>query len=326
MWPGYIPFREVTIIAGLPKRAKSTLSLSVAAIATTAGTWPGRRKPTDDPYNVLIISAEDNPDDTIVPRLKAMGADLDRFEILDHTVRKRQQVMFDLTKDLPLLERKFKENPYLAVAVIDPLVAFTGKMETYIEAQVRQMLTPLKQLAAKYNVAIICLMHFKKGQEQNVIYQIGNSVGFTGVARSVLVCADDPNDAGRKLLLSAGTNLSAGNLGFSYRIESAFVDRVKTSQVVWEEEIEGSANDVLRKSADDKLTKSDEAKAFLFGALFGGRRRQTEIEEQALAYGLSMKTVRKAAEDFVSIDRKGLGRGGVWYWSLADAQRKRASQ
>src|SRR5664279_1970797 len=77
LWPGRIPFGKLTIIDGDPGLGKSTLSLEIAARLTT-----GRAMPDGialEPANVIMMTTEDDLDDTVRPRLDAAGADVNRF-------------------------------------------------------------------------------------------------------------------------------------------------------------------------------------------------------------------------------------------------------
>ena len=53
----------------------------MAATVTKGGDWPCGEG-TAPKGNVLMLTAEDDIDDTVVPRLMAAGADLDRVEII----------------------------------------------------------------------------------------------------------------------------------------------------------------------------------------------------------------------------------------------------
>jgi hypothetical protein len=79
VWSGRIARGKHTTIAGDPGTGKSQVMLSIAAAATTGGAWPCSegRAPLG---NVVILAAEDGVADTIIPRLIAAGADLDRVD------------------------------------------------------------------------------------------------------------------------------------------------------------------------------------------------------------------------------------------------------
>ena len=80
LWVGRIARGKHTCIAGEPGTGKSQLSIVITAAITTSGGWPCGEgwAPLG---NVIILSAEDSAADTIVPRLMAVGADLDRVHI-----------------------------------------------------------------------------------------------------------------------------------------------------------------------------------------------------------------------------------------------------
>ncbi|MBF0140072.1 MAG: AAA family ATPase [Magnetococcales bacterium] len=81
LWPGRIPKGKLTLQAGDPGLGKSQVALYQAATVSTGGTWPDGSQ--CQPGNVIIISVEDDPGDTISPRLAALGADMSRIVILE---------------------------------------------------------------------------------------------------------------------------------------------------------------------------------------------------------------------------------------------------
>jgi len=77
VWPGVLWAGKPTLLCGDPGLGKSMLTADIAARVTTGEPWPcsnERREPAD----VIMLSAEDDLADTLVPRLKAAGADLGR--------------------------------------------------------------------------------------------------------------------------------------------------------------------------------------------------------------------------------------------------------
>ena len=82
LWPGRITQGKVSMIAGNPGLGKSLVTVDMAATVSMGGLWPVDRQ-CCEVGNVIILSAEDDPLDTIRPRLEAAGADLSKVYILD---------------------------------------------------------------------------------------------------------------------------------------------------------------------------------------------------------------------------------------------------
>jgi len=70
LWPGRIARGKVTIIAGNPGLGKSQITASIAAVVTNGGCWPVDRDRCV-PGGVIFLNAEDDPADTLRPRLEA---------------------------------------------------------------------------------------------------------------------------------------------------------------------------------------------------------------------------------------------------------------
>ena len=68
LWNGFIPQGKLTLLAGAGGTGKSTLAFSFAGTVSNSGTWPDGSQ-CNVAGNVLIWSSEDDPADTIVPRL-----------------------------------------------------------------------------------------------------------------------------------------------------------------------------------------------------------------------------------------------------------------
>jgi AAA domain len=71
----FIPRGKITVAAGQMGQAKSLFNVWLAA-AVTRGELD-----LADPASVILFNAEDDVDDTIVPRLAAAGADLNQVWI-----------------------------------------------------------------------------------------------------------------------------------------------------------------------------------------------------------------------------------------------------
>ena len=99
LWPGYLARGKFHVIGGQKGTGKTTITLSFTAKITTAGKWPnGAQAPLG---NVLIWSGEDDMDDTILPRIAAMGGDIGRVHYVKSITDKGEKRRFDPATDLP---------------------------------------------------------------------------------------------------------------------------------------------------------------------------------------------------------------------------------
>ena len=81
LWPGRIPLGKLTLLVGDPGLGKSLLTLDLASVVSAGLTWPDGSAGVT-PSGVVLLSAEDGLEDTIVPRLDAAGANRERIGIL----------------------------------------------------------------------------------------------------------------------------------------------------------------------------------------------------------------------------------------------------
>ncbi|MBE0629709.1 MAG: AAA family ATPase, partial [Burkholderia vietnamiensis] len=86
------------ILAGAPGQGKTTINLAFAATVTVGGRWPDGTR--CEAGNVLIWSGEDDPADTLLPRLLAMGADPGRVFFVTATRVDGEVVPFDPARDM----------------------------------------------------------------------------------------------------------------------------------------------------------------------------------------------------------------------------------
>jgi putative DNA primase/helicase len=107
LWDGWLAAGKVHILGGAPGTGKTTISLSLAATVTTGGSWPD-----DSPSpmgNVVIWSGEDDPADTLLPRLILCGADESSVFFATDVVERGQSRPFDPTRDLGTLKQRIAE-------------------------------------------------------------------------------------------------------------------------------------------------------------------------------------------------------------------------
>ena len=181
LWHGRIPLGKITILDGDPGIGKSLIAINIAACVSA-----GLIMPDDTPGiqgGVIIIAPEDSPADTIKPRLEAIGGNSAQVLIID-TVdgfdAKRMSMFtspFSLSRDLQDLEMTIKRRKAKLV-ILDPLMAVLGHdVSATNDQDIREVLTPLSQVAERTRCAILIIRHLNKGSSANALYRGAGSIG-----------------------------------------------------------------------------------------------------------------------------------------------------
>jgi AAA domain len=321
LWKPYVPLGKVVVLAGPPGQGKSQLSLWIAARITRGELIHDVREPAD----VVLISAEDDPHDTIGPRLTAVGADHTRVHIVSVKDPDGGGALIEAALELPrdgaALAASFGKRP-VKLLIVDPVSAFLGAgVDSYKNASVRRALFPLKELAEKAGVAVLMVTHLtKSGAAGEPLDRVIDSVAFTALARSVALMAADPEDTqgtrgSHKVLVLAKSNIAPpGEHPMRFELVGKEVPTelgpAGTSCVVQR----GAADDV---SASDLMMPPDERSAlggaydFLREELLDGWKPSTDVKKAADQNGISERTLRRAKEMLCDTAKE---RGGTGRW------------
>lgn len=117
LWPGRFPLGKTVLIAGLGGVGKSLLWCKIVAVVTQGGAWPqGEGRAVQG--SVVAMAAEDDAADTLIPRLMAAGADLDRVHIVPEVRVDGAPSTFNLERDLGRLEDLVKQIGDVKLVVI----------------------------------------------------------------------------------------------------------------------------------------------------------------------------------------------------------------
>jgi len=330
LWSGRFALGKLSLLAGYPGLGKSQVTAGMAAVVTTGGTWPVTGEAFGPPADVLFLSAEDDPADTIKPRLQAAEADLRRCRILGSVQaapdgkRRAKRRCFSLLEDLEHLDRVLTRHPAKLV-IIDPLSAYMGdsrKVDTHKTSDVRSILAPLVELAGKHRVAMVGIFHLNKREGSSAMDRINGSGAFVAAARAVWLVAKDREEPACRLFVQVKNNLAPDQSGLKFEIQSREVDSpngpIPTSNLLWRP-------DVVTMDADEALSGGwggerrdtlGEVMGFLEDLLANGPRGAKEVLEAAKAAGHSEKSVYRAKKKLGITAAKGRGKHTGWEWSL----------
>lgn len=326
LWDGYLARGKLHIIAGAPGVAKTTIALALAATLTTGGRWPdGTRAAVG---NVLIWSGEDDPADTLIPRLRSMEADMTRIAFVASASEivngEECRIAFDPAKHLPALMMHIASDPP-ALLIIDPIVSAVSG-DSHKNAETRRGLQPLVDLARSLGVAVLGITHFSKGtQGREPTERVTGSLAFGALARLVFVASKTREDG--RVFMKSKANIAADEGGFEYDVEQVQVPGypdIFATRILWGSAIEGNARDVLAEAeaevetaGEEGQTETDEAIDALRDVLSEGEMVAKEVKATMRAAGYTDKVIRLARERLgVQTRREGFGKEMRSLWSL----------
>jgi hypothetical protein len=297
LWEPYIPKGKLTSIEGDPGVGKSWLTMALAAQISRGEKLPGVKQ-TAEPASVLLLTAEDGAADTIRPRLDAAGADVDRVHAIT------APLSFDKAGAATLKREIEAVRP--ALVIIDPIVAYLPERTDINSASaVRPVLARLAKVAEETGVAIAFVRHLAKGTRDKAIYRGLGSIDFTAACRSVLMVGFDPNDASKRVVAHAKSNLAAPGPSLAYTL--------KGGRFAWAGRSPLSAEDLGPPPDADQRRAREEARDFLVQTLADGPKPQLEVQAEAAKIHISIASLRRAKGD---LGVKAKKTPDHWEWSL----------
>jgi hypothetical protein len=312
LWPQRLPLGKLVILDGDPDLGKSLLALDLCARLSTGRPFPDGG-PGPGPANALVLSAEDNAGDTIVPRLQRLGADLQRVFVWQRQ-RDDEDWPWHFPADAGRLDDALGQTD-ARLAVIDPIMAFLDDSVLCASDQsVRRALAPLMHLADKYCCTLLMQRHLNKQGGGRALYRGLGSIAFVAACRFARLVGRDPLVPGRCVLAQVRNSLAGPQPSLAYRLTSTdgappTVDWLGTSPV--------SADELLAGAARREHEARDKAAAFLEQFLAGGPRTSHDIWEAAQKAGLSARTLQRTKPGLdIRCRRVYSDRKPVSYWLL----------
>ena len=332
LWDQHIPQGKLTIFCGDPGSMKSMIAGDIAARGSVGATMPdGTACPA---FETLMFVGEDDVDDTTIPRLTAAGGNANRVHYVEG-VPSLDGEMQDVALDehLGLIRKWLNDNPAIRVVVIDPLSNYLGDVKMIDEQTIRKnILTPLKRLAAETGVAVIGVMHLNKKVQLSAINRIGGAMAFVGVARMVWLFIGDSQDPTKRYMLKVKSNIVKTTTGQAFEVVEKAIpidgEMIEQPVIKWTGTTSQNVNQQLGNTGNagsgdgngetgttsggargDRVKPS--AKWLSDFMADGAERSRTDILRAArLERGYSRSTVYRAKDE---VDLRGIKQQAGWF-------------
>lgn len=321
LWQGWLAAGKLHLIGGQPGTGKTTIATTLAATVTMGGQWPDGSRA--ERGSVVIWSGEDDPRDTLIPRLRAAGADMTRVRIVNGIRDGADRYPFDPASDCGLLAAQLANITDLRLLVIDPIVSAVAG-DSHKNAEVRRGLQPLVDLAQRHRCALLGVTHFTKGTAgREPVERITGSLAFGALARVVLVtskseAADDK--PATRFLARAKSNIGPDGSGFTYDLQQRELPGhpgIMASSVMWGAALEGSARELLAEAENrEDNDPANDASSFLRDLLADGSMPAREVFKEAGNAGFSKDSMHRAKRKIGVVAVKQSMSGG-WTWRLS---------
>jgi hypothetical protein len=259
-----------------------------------------------------VLSAEDSAADTIVPRLRRLGADAERVFVWQRE-RDDEDWPWRFPADIGRLDEALGRAD-ARLAVLDPIMSFLDSSVICASDQsVRRALGSLQHLAEKHRCALLMQRHLNKQGGGRALYRGLGSIGFVAVCRFAMLVARDPQTPGQCVLAQVRNSLGPLQPSLAYRLSSSdgglpAVEWLGTSPV--------SADELLGGRPRRERPR-DRAIDFLEQFLADGPRSSRELWQAAQKAGLTARTLNRAKRRLGIRCRRIYEKGQpVSYWLL----------
>jgi hypothetical protein len=254
---------------------------------------------------------------------KSAGADLKRVHIFESVfLSDGAEALPSLRTDIDTIAKAVSAVRDCRLIVIDPVSAYLGGTDDHRNAELRGVLSPLKALAERADVAVVLVSHLNKSGGTNGKHRVTGSIAYVGACRANFLFVRDRDEPRRVLMLSNGCNLADEPPTLAYRV----ADRGDGPAVEWEADpVAITTEQALSAEADDPHERSERAEcdAWLRETLSAGPLPQKDIENAGRDAGFTIKALNRAKKRIgAHTKRVGFGKGSVCHWSLgSDADR-----
>jgi putative DNA primase/helicase len=309
LWYPYIPRSEITWFEG-PSGLGKTMTLLEAAARMSRGDAP----PAGDFFGerTLILTADDDPEITLKPRLMAVNANMDNILVLKGAKDGDITRGIALPEDCGVLEIAIRDNS-IDLVVIDGAFGFLnlkdGASKDYGSGYT--LMPQLVSVARRTGVGFVMVRHTGKDSSKIAANLRGiGSVAFAATARSIVAFGKIEDDDNSARLLMAHTRCNVGPEGktLEYRLVSRTIPGFlrDVGALEWIGAVSESAEEAMHQRDPEETSEIGRTKVFLRDFLGDGPRLAKEVEAEAKRLQIHNRTLYRASKA-MGIEKKKVG-------------------
>lgn len=313
LWRERIPRGMLTVVAGRPEQGKG---LFAAYLAAEVSRTPVVNTATGEiRYGQVLYSAIEDAHGLMTrPRLEAAGANLSNVHLW----------RFQIPAMMAELEAHIIEKN-IDLVVMDPVSAHLSHGVSKHSDKIRTVLNPLTELLEATGCALLMVEHVNKRvpKGSHPLNAIGGSgSGIPAASRMAYVLGKDPADEDSRMLCAVKSNLRSTPKAVRFEVDTTDIDKIGVVPFLGLEDddvefdpmrlFEGKAEaGAVGRPPDKRAAACEWLTNYLFDA--GEPVKSGQVMEDAKQYGMSAKTLRRAADEMgVLRNPPGGGRNCTW--------------
>lgn len=313
LWQNRIPRGMISVVAGRPDQGKGLFAAYVAAEVskeiTDARPQGGK---------VLYSAAEDSHELMTRPRLEALEATLENIALWRFALPENLNEFATLVQN---------DGDPVDLVIMDPFAShLSGNINRHGDGA-RPVLEAVREIIEETHTAVLIIEHALKRvpQSGHVLQGIGGTA-LPQFARTAFVYGKDPDDDDTRVLCPAKFNIGKWPKPLAFQLDVDDIEKVgEVPFLTLDDELEAfdpmrlfvskkqpnGAGPTRGRPADKRAAAAEWLTNYLAEA--GEPVKSGTVQEDAKQYNMSLKTLRRAAEDMGIVkDPPGGGKNVTW--------------
>lgn len=314
----YLARGELTILEGDPGLGKSYLMQMICSSICDGKSLPSVKHMKPVKGRIVYFDVENSSGTVTKKRLVDNG--LENFKDF---IQVEEPFSIDDEDALDEIYEYFdKHRP--VIAVFDTINTYIGGADAFKSHEVQQTLINFKEIAKRFNCAVVVLRHLTKSSKERALYRGQGSIAFTGMARVVITVGQMPEEEDLRAMAVTKINVAPCPRALTFTI-NALPDTLKRqnrSKFEWGEFVDTTTEELVNVNHNAVTGEKKAAIEFLQDVLDEGEMELKRIEKMAEARSINQRTLRRAADE-IGVKRRvtGFGSNRIAYWRLAGDRR-----